>query len=86
MRDGNPWRSRKKPRYYVTDRACKQKSRFTDEPQARAAALHAIENPRDPRKPIDRLWVYRCKHCFGWHMTSSDCGKRYLVERERKAA
>lgn len=86
MRDGNIWRSRKKPRRYVEDRGCKQKDRFSDEPQARAAALYAIENPRRANEPIDRLWVYRCPHCFGWHMTSKPHERRWLVERVKVAA
>lgn len=81
------WLDPQKPRKFVQDKNCKQKSRFTDEPQARAAALVALEHPRPYEKqPKTVLWVYRCKHCSGWHMTSSDCGPRYRVELERKAA
>lgn len=86
MKHGNAWRERKKPRRYVYDKDCKMKDRFTDEPQARAGALIAIENPRRESEKVDRLWVYRCKHCFGWHMTSSPHDNRWLVERERRAA
>jgi len=86
MKHGNVWRSRSKPRRYVYDKDCKMKARFTDEPQARAGALIAIENPRHPKERVSRLWVYRCPHCFGWHMSSSDHGKRFCVEREKRAA
>ena len=86
MRDRNVWRDPGKPRRYITDKACKMKSRFTDEPQARAAALVAIETPRTNGKPVQRLWVYRCNHCSGWHMTSSPHDRRWLVEREKNAA
>jgi len=86
LKDGNVWRDRKKPRRYVYDKDCKMKDRFTDEPQARAAALVAIENPRRPEARVARLWVYRCKHCFGWHMTSSPRDKRWLVEQVKRAA
>ena len=82
MRDGNAWRDPGKPRRYVTDKNCKQKDRFTDEPQARAAALYAIENPRNGGKPVAQLWVYRCDSCFGWHMTSKRHPVRWLVARE----
>ena len=87
MKHGNVWRDRKKPRRYVYDKDCKMKSRFTDEVQARAGAAVAMDTPRngEKRAPV-RLWVYRCPHCFGWHMTSRDRGGRWLVERVRKRA
>ncbi len=84
--DRNAWRDPGKPRRYVVDKNCKIKSRFTDEPQVRAAALVAIENPRNGDKPVQQLWVYRCNHCSGWHMTSQNRGPRWMVERERRAA
>lgn len=84
MKDRNAWRDRGKPRRYITDKNCKMKDRFTDEPQARAAALFAIENPRNGDKPRTQLWVYRCDHCSGWHMTSRRHDHRWLVEAEQR--
>lgn len=64
-----------KPRKYRTDRRCSSKQRSVSEVEARANALLSIETRRD----TDRLWVYRCTHCFGWHLTSLNRGKRFLV-------
>lgn len=87
MKHGNAWRSRKKPRRYVYDKDCKMKQRFTDEVQARAGALVSMETPRNGQKHApERLWVYRCPHCFGWHMTSTQHADRWMVRLERKAA
>lgn len=81
----NAWRDPGKPRKYVTDRRCRAKVRYTDEPQAMAAALVRLE---ELGCTTDRLWTYRCKHCSGWHITSSPCGREHLVVRapQRRAA
>ena len=81
MKHGNVWRDPGKPRRYVYDKDCKQKSRFTDEPQARAMAAVYLETPRNQEKPIEALWVYRCPHCFGWHMTSKKHNDRWKVSK-----
>lgn len=65
-----------KPRKLRTDRTCKSKRRYSDEPGARAAALVSIEE--HPGR--DCLFVYLCQHCDGWHITKSNNGKRYMVE------
>jgi hypothetical protein len=71
-------RDRGKPRKYRTDNTCKAKPRYVSEVEARANALLSLETRRD----TDRIWVYRCRHCSGWHLTSSNQGKRYMVRLE----
>ena len=46
-------------------RRCIGKQRWADEMAARAGAIYAIETFRK----ADKLWVYRCPHCYGWHLT-----------------
>jgi hypothetical protein len=46
---------------------CQRKLRWSDEFAARAAAMHRLEQPD---QPLDRLWIYRCPMCAGWHLTS----------------
>lgn len=54
--------------------ACANKRRYSDEFAARAAAQHVItvDSP-------ERLWVYQCEFCRGWHLTSRKQGRRWLV-------
>jgi hypothetical protein len=71
----NRWRDKGKPRPYRTDPTCRVKRRFTDEAAARAHAMLSIQEEKNRW----RLWVYPCRHCGGWHLTSKENGKRYLV-------
>lgn len=54
---------------------CKSKRRHPDELTARAAGMRAIEDRRDTGK----LYVYRCPHCHGWHLTRTFNGVGKLV-------
>jgi hypothetical protein len=54
---------------------CASKRRWSDEVSARAGAMSAIQFYQN----TDRLWVYRCKECNGWHLTSKDNGRRQMV-------
>lgn len=74
----NGRRDMKKPRKYATDARCQCKRRACTEPEARALA--AVEMDESPQ--IKRLWVYECRHCAGWHLTSRNQGSRYAVERQ----
>ena len=71
-------RDKGKPRKYRTNHTCQVKQRWVTEIEARANALLSLEERRD----TDRLWVYRCPHCSGWHLTSVPNGKRWLVRLE----
>lgn len=44
---------------------CIAKRRFSDEPAARVGAQFAINT----YQLVDRLYVYHCAECRGWHMT-----------------
>ena len=46
-------------------RRCTGKHRWSDEMSARAGAMHSIEQYGQ----VEKLWVYRCPHCSGWHLT-----------------
>jgi len=52
-------------------RSCTSKSRFSDEPAARAVAMHMLQTGVIPTR---RAWVYRCGECRGWHITSRGAG------------
>ena len=57
---------------------CQAKRRYPDEYTARASALFALsENWRAPA-----LWIYRCPHCKGWHLTSLKKANRMKITRE----
>lgn len=49
-------------------RRCTGKHRWCDEVSARAGAIFAIEQ----YKKVEKLWVYRCPYCKGWHLTSKE--------------
>lgn len=66
-----------KPPLKPAVRTCVNKRRYTDEPQARAAGLAAIENNRN----ASRLFVYRCPVCRGWHLTrAAQAGQASISE------
>lgn len=64
-----------RPRRLRTDPTCRKKRRFSDENLARVHAMLSIQEEKNRR----RLWVYHCRHCDGWHLTSKDQGRRWLV-------
>jgi hypothetical protein len=64
-----------KPRRLRTDRTCKSKRRYSDEPEARAAGMVSLAE----RPGQERLFVYLCPHCDGWHLTKSSQGRRAMV-------
>lgn len=58
-------------------RRCTGKRRWSDELSACAGALDAVERHRE-----ERLWVYQCPHCRGWHLTRSpQRGKEPAAQR-----
>lgn len=46
---------------------CKAKKRHATEFNARAAAMSHLQKTPE----VTRLWVYQCRVCHGWHLTSS---------------
>ncbi len=48
-------------------RGCLSKSRYSDEPLARAHAMHMLEAGLVTG---EKAWVYRCGECAGWHITT----------------
>lgn len=46
---------------------CEPKHRYADEMTARIGAMHSINR----YKNTDKLYVYKCPHCVGWHLTHS---------------
>lgn len=62
-------------------RACDRKTRFGSEQAARHGARWAI-NFGDRHERPDRLWVYPCYICRGWHMTSSPNRDPAVTARE----
>lgn len=71
-----------KPRRLRDDPRCKAKRRYSDQAGARAAAMVAIHEIKNR----DRLWVYKCTHCFGWHLTHKNEGSRMLVTSDNPMA
>jgi len=59
----------------VIARTCTSKKRFNSEFLARSgAARHVYRSTLDKR--AKRLWVYSCKFCSGWHLTSRPGGSQ----------
>jgi hypothetical protein len=54
---------------------CQSKRRHPDEITARAAAMRAIQY----RGQVNKLWVYPCPECRGWHLTKKNNGLGALV-------
>lgn len=73
-KDRNAWRDVGKPRPYRTEKTCKDKRYFCDEHLARAQAQLTIQE-----QGLKKLWVYRCPHCPGYHLTSNNQGPALLV-------
>lgn len=78
----NGYRDRGKPRRYRTDKTCQAKRRYTSEVEARAGAVVDMRE----RANRHRLWVYRCPHCSGWHLTHKEQGRRWEVIGENPVA
>lgn len=57
--------------------ACKYKRRFSDEAHARAKGSVTAAEMGEAQ-----LWVYPCKQCSGWHLTSRDRGVRWRVDAD----
>jgi len=64
-----------KPRRRRTDPTCRKKRRYADEVSARAVGAQLLKERGVP----GRRWVYRCKHCDGWHVTSKGNGTPSLT-------
>lgn len=64
-----------RPRKRRMNPNCRKKRYFDNELAARAGALLALSEWAD----VPRLWIYKCKQCPGWHLTSKDQGKALLV-------
>ena len=58
------------PAKRTPEEVCESKVRHPDELVARAAAAHRIAANRN----ADRLYVYRCTVCRGWHLTRFPVG------------
>lgn len=69
-------RDRSKPRVVVQG-ACATKRRYASEEAARAVGLYALEMGN-----AERLWVYHCDGCRGWHLTKSSKSARFAVHVE----
>lgn len=82
-RGSNKARDLHKPRRYRTDNTCKGKRRWVSEVEARAVGAIDIE---ESAGKVLHLWVYRCQHCSGWHLTSKNQGSRWKVTVENPAA
>lgn len=55
---------------------CENKRRHVDECTARAAAMDSITRPGSN---VQRLWIYRCPVCNGWHLTRNNQANARLV-------
>lgn len=58
------------------ERMCASKSRYPDELTARAAGQHYRGRQYAPSP----LYVYKCPHCAGYHLTRAQHAERYSVE------
>lgn len=64
-----------KPFKHRTDPACASKRRYADQCAARAAAMISLSEVGN----VEKLFVYRCGHCSGWHLTKNSQGRRWMV-------
>lgn len=56
-------------------RSCEGKRRFADEMDVRAVGM------ADAERSGDRLYVYRCRFCMGWHLSkNANNGERNAVD------
>ena len=56
-------------------RVCQKKHRHPDELTAQAAAMDSIARYQN----TDKLFVYQCLHCRGWHLTRFPNGEGRMV-------
>lgn len=56
-----------RPHLSRQERACTDKVRLSDEAAARATAMVWIGSGRFTSA---KAWVYACRYCRGWHITS----------------
>ncbi len=71
-----------KKRFYRINVRCGDKGVWPDEVQARVGGMVSLEE----RKNARQLWVYNCKKCKRWHLTSHNLGPRWAVMPEVKKA
>ncbi len=58
---------------------CRDKRRMSDELLARAVAQTYLQHPK---AQVEKLWIYKCPHCNGWHTTRNWHGRYYLITRD----
>jgi hypothetical protein len=66
----------RRPRKKRANPICAGKRRFVDETSAIAVGMVTLQEQCGNGK---QLWIYSCGHCDGWHLTSKNNGRRYLV-------
>ena len=54
---------------------------MVSEVEARAIGAVEMEEKRGLQ-----LWVYSCRHCAGWHLTSKNQGSRWQITVENPAS
>ena len=66
----------------VTDPTCLKKTRWPCQASATAGAIHVLEyhaehevDPLRQLTQLTQLFVYRCPHCAGWHLTKRATGE-----------
>lgn len=57
---------------------CAKKTRWPDEMSSRAGAMSSIERFGG----VDRLWIYRCPFCRGWHLSRNNAGRKWMVTKD----
>ena len=50
--------------------ACRSKRRFALKVAAEVKALSLMNHPNSKQRSTNRLYVYQCPACLGWHLTS----------------
>lgn len=56
---------------------CLRKRRYADELSTRAGAQRSLRSMQQ-----DEIWIYQCRECRGWHITSRPQGRRWRVTAE----
>jgi hypothetical protein len=68
------------------DDACPRKVRYATEIAARMGAQATITSldPAVRKRGLERLWVYQCPVCSGWHLTRNESreGNPAVTKRE----
>lgn len=70
------------------DDNCPRKTRYTTEIAARMGAQASITSPDPAATKVERLWVYSCPVCKGWHLTRNESreGSPAVSKRELREA